>query len=133
MNWTEEMETYFISLLMEQLHIGNHENIYNGATWTTMALLLNQRFGLNADSNELESRYALLMKQHNEITQILNHGGFAWDETQNVIIGENSAWDDYIKVIFFNTKRCVLKLKILCQSLDEMFTLSLYGKICWSA
>lgn len=94
------MESCFISLLIEQLHIENNENIFNGTSWSTMALLLNQRFELNVDSNVLEARYALLMKQHTEITQILNSSGFTWDETQSVIIAENGVWDDYSKVIF---------------------------------
>ncbi|CAM8961541.1 unnamed protein product [Rhodiola kirilowii] len=97
LNWTEEVNSYFISLLIEQVHVGNNDNNSNGTLWTSMALLLNQRFGLNLDSSMLEARYVLMMKQHQEITELLNHEGFAWDETQNIIVGENTAWEDYSK------------------------------------
>lgn len=110
--WTEQMDRYFTDLLIEMTHGGNK----NGSTlddvaWVQMITSFNKQFGLQCGRSDLESRYIFLMKQYDEISKLLSHGGFAWDEMQKMVIADGEVWEAYMKV---DPDACAYRDKVLC-------------------
>ncbi|XP_048332027.1 uncharacterized protein LOC107419928 isoform X2 [Ziziphus jujuba] len=98
-DWTPQMDCYFIDLMLEQTHEGNKvDHTFNEQAWTQMLVLFNQTFGLQCDKCFLEDRYMCLRKQYDDITNLLNIGGFAWDETQQMVTADDEVWEACIKV-----------------------------------
>ncbi|KAK3211208.1 hypothetical protein Dsin_015914 [Dipteronia sinensis] len=96
--WTPPMDRYFIDLLIEQINEGNKiDHTFNEQSWAHIVGAFNEKFGLQCDKYILESRYFCLMKQHNDICNLLKHGGFVWDDTQQMVMGSDDAWETYIK------------------------------------
>ena len=85
--------------MIEQVNRGNRiGNLFNEQAWTHMTEAFSTKFGLQCDKQFLVDQYFCLMKQHDDISHLLSHSGFAWDETLETIIAENDIWDAYIKV-----------------------------------
>ncbi|KAF7830367.1 L10-interacting MYB domain-containing protein [Senna tora] len=96
--WTESMECCFIDLMIEEVNQGNKiRNRFNEQAWTHMIEVFSAKLGLQCDKQFLEDQYFCLMKRHDDIRNLLNHHGFAWDETLQMIIAENDVWEAYIK------------------------------------
>ena len=57
--------------------------------------------GLLCDKDVLEDRYWNLRKEYTDITDILNHKGFAWDGIHQTMTADDDVWEAYIKVLFF--------------------------------
>ena len=101
-NWTREMDRYFIVLMLEQLHRGNKiGRTYNAQAWTWMNASFCTNFGFLCDKDVLEDRYWSLRKEYTDITDILNHNGFAWDGIRQTMTADDDVWEAYIKVLFF--------------------------------
>ena len=101
-NWTREMDRYFIVLMLEQLHRGNKiGRTYNAQAWTWMNASFRTKFGFLCDKDVLEDRYWSLRKEYTDITDILNHNGFAWDGIHQTMTADDDVWEAYIKVLFF--------------------------------
>lgn len=45
----------------------------------------------------LESRYQSLMRQHDDISALLNQNGFEWDEIQQKLKADDDVWQAYIE------------------------------------
>lgn len=102
--WTEEMDRLFIGQMLELVHGGNmFGHVPDGSNWSDMIFVLNEKFGLQFDRSILEERYAALMKQHDEISSLLTHDGFSWDEIQQTVTAEDHVWEAYTKVCFLST------------------------------
>lgn len=85
--------------MIEQVNRGNRiEKLFNEQAWTQMTEAFNARLGLQCDKQFLVDQYFRLMKKHDDISKLLSHGGFIWDETLQMVIAENDIWDAYIKV-----------------------------------
>lgn len=98
------MKCCFIDLVIEQVNQGNRvENTFNQQAWTHMITAFNGKFGLQCDKQFLEDQYFCIMKQYEDISSLLNHDGFAWDETLQMVIAENDVWEAYIKVCSFSS------------------------------
>ncbi|XP_044472569.1 L10-interacting MYB domain-containing protein isoform X2 [Mangifera indica] len=96
--WTPPMEQYFIDLLLEQWNEGNKINhSFNEQSWDHIVEAFNTKFGLHFDKYILENQCFCLMKQHEDICNLLQHSGFSWDETQQMVIGDDIVWETYIK------------------------------------
>ncbi|XP_031279759.1 uncharacterized protein LOC116138158 [Pistacia vera] len=96
--WTPLMERYFIDLMLEQLNEGNKINhTFNEQSWVHMVEAFNEKFGLQCDKYILENQYIYLMKQHEDICNLLQHSRFFWDEAQQMIISDDIVWEAYIK------------------------------------
>ncbi|KAK7351341.1 hypothetical protein VNO77_10715 [Canavalia gladiata] len=96
--WTESMECCFVDLMIEQVNRGNRiGNIFNEEAWSHMVEAFSARLGLQCDKQFLIDHYFCLMKKHDDISNILSHDEFAWDEALQSIIAENDIWDAYIK------------------------------------
>ncbi|XP_048332023.1 L10-interacting MYB domain-containing protein isoform X1 [Ziziphus jujuba] len=118
-DWTPQMDCYFIDLMLEQTHEGNKvDHTFNEQAWTQMLVLFNQTFGLQCDKCFLEDRYMCLRKQYDDITNLLNIGGFAWDETQQMVTADDEVWEACIKeypeaISYKNT--CLSNYSDLCK------------------
>lgn len=96
------MECFFIELMIEQVNRGNWvRNRFNEQAWTHMIEAFSAKLGLQCDKQFLEDQYFCLMKRHDDISSLLNHDGFAWDETLKMVVAENDVWEAYIKVYSF--------------------------------
>lgn len=99
--WTPTMERYFIDLMLEQLHRGNRMgHTFNKQAWTDMLTMFNAKFGSQYDKDVLKSRYTNLWKQFNEVNNLLHQSGFSWDESRQMVVADDFAWNSYIKVTF---------------------------------
>lgn len=97
-DWTPPMELYFIDLMVDHVKRGNKaDHTFNEQAWTDMIESFNEKFGLKYNKYLLEDQYISLTKQHDEISNILNHSGFTWDESQQMITADNDVWEAYIK------------------------------------
>lgn len=95
------MDRYFIGLMLEQVHEGNKvDHTFNEQAWAQMLVLFNQTFGLQCDKYVLEDRYICLTKQYDDVSNLLNLSGFAWDETQQMVTADDEVWEACIKVHF---------------------------------
>lgn len=93
------MERYFIDLMLEHLHRGSRVgHTFNKQGWADMLVVFNAKFGSKYDKDVLKSRYTNLWKQFNDVKNLLSHGSFSWNETQQMVIAGNNVWDEYIKV-----------------------------------
>ncbi|XP_035538979.1 L10-interacting MYB domain-containing protein isoform X2 [Juglans regia] len=98
MDRTPSMELYFIDLMIDHVQRGNKvTHAFTEQAWADMIESFNGKFGLQCNKNLLEDWYICLMKQHDDISSILNHGGFMWDESQQMVTAENNVWEDYVK------------------------------------
>uniref|UniRef100_A0A2N9HVL4 Myb/SANT-like domain-containing protein n=1 Tax=Fagus sylvatica TaxID=28930 RepID=A0A2N9HVL4_FAGSY len=97
-NWTRQMDRYFIDLMLEQLHRGNKiGRTYNMQAWTWMNASFSNKFGLLCDKDVLKDRYWSLRKEYMDVTDLLNHNGFAWDEIRQKVTADDFVWEAYIK------------------------------------
>ena len=98
-DWTLEMDQYFIELMLDQVGRGNKvANTFNKEAWTDMLALFNAKFGPQHGKRVLRHRHKKLSKYYTDVTNLLKHGGFSWNETQQMIIADDHVWDAYTKV-----------------------------------
>ncbi|KAJ4952155.1 hypothetical protein NE237_028987 [Protea cynaroides] len=98
-NWTPTMDRYFIDIMIEQVQKGyKNGNIFRKKAWEDMVVLFNAKFGFQLDKEVLRNRHKKLRLQYNAIKTLLDHGGFCWDETRQMVTAEDKVWDDYLKV-----------------------------------
>lgn len=108
--WTRVMDRCLIDLLLEQVNRGNKiGETFTEQAWADMAETFNAKFRLQTDMFMLENRYILMMKERDDINNILNLGGFAWDEEKQTIVADDEYWAAYIKVrLTHDSWNCVL-------------------------
>ncbi|PSR91884.1 L10-interacting MYB domain-containing protein [Actinidia chinensis var. chinensis] len=98
MDWTPLMDRHFIDLMLEQVHRGNGiECTFDDQVWAYMNTSFHEKFGVQCDKYVLENRYMCLMKQYSDIRGLLNQSGFAWDESQQMVLADEAIWEAYIK------------------------------------
>lgn len=98
------MDRCLIDLMLEQVDRGNKiGETFTEQAWADIAESFNAKFRLQTDMFMLENRYILMMKERDDINNILNLGGFAWDEENQIIVAEDEYWEAYIKVRLTNT------------------------------
>lgn len=97
--WTPTMERFFIDLMLEHLHRGYRTgHTFNKRAWNEMLTVFNSKFGSQYDKDVLKSRYTNLWKQYNDVKSLLDHGGFSWDQTHQMVVGDDNLWTSYLKV-----------------------------------
>lgn len=102
MDWTPQMDRFFIDIMLEQLQEGNtFGQAFSEQAWAHMIISFNERFALQCDRYVLEDRYFWWMKQYSDIYNLLNHNGFVWNESQQLVTAEDDIWEAYGKVNSF--------------------------------
>jgi len=95
------MDRCLINLLLEQVKHGNRlGKTFISQAWNDMITSFNERFNSQYDKDVLKNRYKHLRKQFNDVDHLLQHGGFSWDDTREMIDAEDHVWDSYTKVPF---------------------------------
>ncbi|TYH05001.1 hypothetical protein ES288_A08G050200v1 [Gossypium darwinii] len=98
MYWQPPMDRFFIDLMLEQLQNGNQiDGVFCKQAWTEMIASFNAKFGFNYDVEILKNRYKTLRRQYNVIKNLLQLDGFTWDDDRQMVIADDSVWQDYIK------------------------------------
>ncbi|TYJ21214.1 hypothetical protein E1A91_A08G049800v1 [Gossypium mustelinum] len=98
MYWKPPMDRFFIDLMLEQLQNGNQiDGVFCKEAWTEMIASFNAKFGSNYDVDILKNRYKTLRRQYNVIKNLLQLDGFAWDDDRQMVIADDSVWQEYIK------------------------------------
>ncbi|XP_021899032.1 uncharacterized protein LOC110815515 isoform X1 [Carica papaya] len=96
--WTSQMDSYFIDIMLEQVHRGNKiGHTFSRQAWVWMTASFNEKFGFICDKYILEDHFLRLMKEYMNITNILCQNGFAWDESQQMVAADDDVWEAYIK------------------------------------
>ncbi|XP_050215415.1 uncharacterized protein LOC126666630 isoform X2 [Mercurialis annua] len=116
-DWQPAMDRYFIDLMLEQVRGGNKiDYTFDEQTWTLMVESFSEEFGLLCNRFILENRYLTLMKECDDVRNLLSHGGFAWDTTQQIVIADDAVWEAYIEPHAIAYRNKVLENFInLCQ------------------
>ncbi|OMO62471.1 hypothetical protein CCACVL1_22808 [Corchorus capsularis] len=97
-SWTPTMERYFIDLMLDQMHRGNRlGHTFNKQAWTDMLTIFNAKFGCKYDRDTLKSHYTNLWKQYNDVKNLLEQNGFAWDDARKLVVAPPHVWDAYVK------------------------------------
>lgn len=100
--WTPPMDHHLIDLLLDQVHKGNKlGQTFISQAWIDMVSSFNLQFKSCHDKDVLKNRYKHLKRQYNDIKTLLQHSGFSWDESREMILAEDHVWDAYIKVISY--------------------------------
>ncbi|KAL1168130.1 hypothetical protein V6Z11_A05G064300 [Gossypium hirsutum] len=98
LEWTTPMEQFFMGLLLEQVREQNKiAQAFNEQAWVHMVESFNEKFQLQLDKNILENHYICLLKQYNDICDLLNHNGFIWDNDKKMVVANNDVWEVYMK------------------------------------
>ncbi|KAK9274192.1 hypothetical protein L1049_019006 [Liquidambar formosana] len=97
--WTPTMDRFFIEIMMEQVHKGYKNNtIFRKKAWRNMVTLFNKKFGLGVEKDVLKNRLKKIRLRYYAMKYLLDHGGFRWDDTRQMVTADDHVWDDYIKV-----------------------------------
>ncbi|KAF5199666.1 Myb/SANT-like DNA-binding domain protein [Thalictrum thalictroides] len=97
--WQPPMDSYFIELMLEQVHQGNQfDGTFRKHAWMHMTEVFNAKFGYKYDTVVLKNRYKTLKRQYAAIKILLDQKGFVWDDTRQMVTAEDHIWHDYIKV-----------------------------------
>ncbi|KAF5471071.1 hypothetical protein F2P56_011543 [Juglans regia] len=98
MAWTSEMDRCLSDILVEQVKKGNRiDGTLKAAAYRAALKALNENFGLDLTKGHIQNRLKTWKKQFGILKELLSHKGFRWDETQKMVIADNSVWNDYIK------------------------------------
>ncbi|KAA8525104.1 hypothetical protein F0562_007032 [Nyssa sinensis] len=97
-SWTPPMDRYFIEIMLEQISQGNSTgSTFQKEAWAHMLELFNSKFGMQLDKETLRVRLRKLRMQYNAMKHLLDHGGFCWDETRQMVVANDNVWDNYLK------------------------------------
>lgn len=125
--WTQSTELYLIDLLIDHAHRGNKvDNTFNEQAWADMVEAFNEKFGFQCNKYLLEHWYICLMKQHDDVSNLLSHSGFMWDESQQMVTADDDVWESYVKVLSFSKNQKPGKKKREKRKKETLATVHLF-------
>ncbi|KAL3630113.1 hypothetical protein CASFOL_023097 [Castilleja foliolosa] len=96
--WTSELTKTLVDLMVDQIHKGNISNkSFSKKGWEFICEDFRIQTGYWWDNEQLKSRYVVLRKQYVNVSLLLDHPDFQWDETTGSVTATDEAWDGYIK------------------------------------
>ncbi|CAA7054193.1 unnamed protein product [Microthlaspi erraticum] len=97
--WTPEMDQYFIELMLEQVKKGNRfdDHLFSKRAWKLMSSSFTAKFKFPYGKDVLKNRHKTLRNLFKSVKNLLREDGFSWDETKQMVVADNSVWDQYLK------------------------------------
>ncbi|KAJ1400462.1 Myb/SANT-like domain [Sesbania bispinosa] len=93
------MDNFLTEVLAEQVKKGNKvDNILKPAAFAAAIKALNEKFGMYLTKGHIKNRLKTWRKQFGVLKELLAHRGFVWNKTRNMVVADDSAWNDYIRV-----------------------------------
>lgn len=95
------MDHYLSKVLVEQVRIGNKnalDNKLKPAAYVASVSALNERFHLELTKDHVRNRLKTWKKQYDILKELLDHGDFEWDRTRNIVVANDYAWNQFIRV-----------------------------------
>ncbi|KAI3951537.1 hypothetical protein MKX01_018653 [Papaver californicum] len=90
------MDHYFMDLMIEQVRKGI-DYALNRQGWADMISQFKEKFGSQHEKDVLSNRYKNMRKQFNDIKNLLSQNGFVWDQSRQMVMADDDAWDAYLK------------------------------------
>ncbi|PIN00932.1 hypothetical protein CDL12_26563 [Handroanthus impetiginosus] len=96
--WTASLTKTLADLMVDQIHKGNKSNkSFTKKGWKLICDNFRIQTGCWWDNEQIKSRYVALRKQYINVSQLLDHPEFEWDDTTGAITAKDEAWDRYTK------------------------------------
>ncbi|XP_011099874.1 L10-interacting MYB domain-containing protein-like isoform X1 [Sesamum indicum] len=96
--WTAPLTKTLVDLMVDQIQKGNRSNkSFSKRGWKFICDNFRIQTGYWWDNDQLKSRYVALRKQYINVSLLLDHPDFKWDEATGAITSTEEAWDRYIK------------------------------------
>lgn len=99
--WTFEMDRSLGKVLVEQVILGNKnrlDNKFKPAAYEAAVFAIKERFHLDLTKDHVRNRLKTWKKQYDILQELLDQRDFEWDERRKMVIANDSAWNEYVKV-----------------------------------
>ena len=99
--WTFEMDRCLGKVLVEQVILGNKnrlDNKFKPAAYEAAVLAIKEQFHLDLTKDHVRNRLKTWKKQYDILQELLDQRDFEWDERRKMVIANDSAWNEYVKV-----------------------------------
>ncbi|XP_043721464.1 uncharacterized protein At2g29880-like [Telopea speciosissima] len=98
MMWTIEMDHCLTKTLVDLVRQSKRKDkVLNNAVYAASAATLNENFGLDLMGDHVRNRLKTWKKRYGVLKELLSQSGFEWDETQKMVVANDSVWNDYVK------------------------------------
>ncbi|KAL5788829.1 hypothetical protein ACOSP7_005778 [Xanthoceras sorbifolium] len=97
--WTPSRDACLVELFIEQHNCGRTAyNEFKNEVIKSVTRDFNKKFGLSLEENQIKNRYNVMKKDYGVVKTLLNHSGFGWDETRQMVVADDKVWESYIAV-----------------------------------
>ncbi|XP_042483561.1 L10-interacting MYB domain-containing protein-like isoform X2 [Macadamia integrifolia] len=98
MMWTIEMDHCLTKTLVDLVRESKgKDKVLKNAVYAAAAATLNEKFGIDLMLGHVRNRLKTWKKRYGVLKELLSQSGFEWDETQKMVIANDSVWNEYVK------------------------------------